>query len=579
MLKTMTIAEIVDENNIPIFDFDYPIDRKYKDSFESMFLDKFYDYEINYLTVGMFKRKLKSKLTLALPYYNQLLNSQLLKIDPMGAMNIKEDYTRLFHSDITQNAERDSVSEIKQREREEKRADSNTRDIKNAVGTNAVNENDVEETDSVVDTVGEKNTDVTGNDKTAKTTDESGSKDTDGKVTETHSKNTSGTTSDNDNLTGTSSETDHTSKTINTGEITVGTVSGNETNSGTEYGGTVTSVEGTVKDDGNTETSTGMLETGTIVDDGEVESSTKTHSTGSKNGTSNESRNSAGTVNKYFSDTPQVNFVIGNSNPSTGQPISFYATTLNKDDSTEQMQDNITNTETTVGDVNVDSEGTSKNTRTIDTQKDGQDMTVSLMIKTTEMLTDAETTKTTQNEKITSENQNKDVQTDTQTEETSTKSGNTTGSKSSIGNSSGTESGNKLTLSEENQITSDSKIEDTTFDTLRNTQETETENETGNTHKTTTKSIVGNTHDDIIDTGTALSVLTGGTNVDTTNDLKTTDSTDSAMDTQAMYVKTLSGYKDINQSKRLIEYRQTFIRVWEQLFDELKILFLGVYDV
>ena len=61
-MYTVTLNQII-QNNVTIFDFDYPIFREeYRETFEQHFIDYFLDEEIAHETVAQFKLRLKSKV-------------------------------------------------------------------------------------------------------------------------------------------------------------------------------------------------------------------------------------------------------------------------------------------------------------------------------------------------------------------------------------------------------------------------------------------------------------------------------------------------------------------------------------
>lgn len=78
-------------DNFELFDFEYPIcDNKWKEEFESLFIDYFYFYEIGAETADRFKHNLKKRLRLIMPYYNELYKSTLFDIDPLITQKINE---------------------------------------------------------------------------------------------------------------------------------------------------------------------------------------------------------------------------------------------------------------------------------------------------------------------------------------------------------------------------------------------------------------------------------------------------------------------------------------------------------
>ena len=68
------------ENNVNIFDFNYPIfDESYRAKFEENFINHFYYREIGFETISRFKHHLKTELNILMPYYNKLYTSQGLE--------------------------------------------------------------------------------------------------------------------------------------------------------------------------------------------------------------------------------------------------------------------------------------------------------------------------------------------------------------------------------------------------------------------------------------------------------------------------------------------------------------------
>jgi hypothetical protein len=97
---TMELREYIDELLVPesiptindklekarklIFNFDYPIfDQDYKPIFERHFLRNFYMREIGYETEGLFKFYLENWLSINMPYWNKMFESELLVYNPL----------------------------------------------------------------------------------------------------------------------------------------------------------------------------------------------------------------------------------------------------------------------------------------------------------------------------------------------------------------------------------------------------------------------------------------------------------------------------------------------------------------
>lgn len=106
-------AEIIEKARPLIFDFDYPIfDKEYKKILETKILKHYYTQEIGFEVVGLWKLYLDEKLNLIMPYYNQLYQSALLKIEPL--INIKNETTHnetANENNSQQNTANDSTTE------------------------------------------------------------------------------------------------------------------------------------------------------------------------------------------------------------------------------------------------------------------------------------------------------------------------------------------------------------------------------------------------------------------------------------------------------------------------------------
>ena len=98
-MYTVTLNEMI-QNNVNIFDFDYPIFREeYRETFEQHFIDYFLDEEIAHETVAQFKLRLKSKLNLIMPYYNKIFMTQEMEQRILDNYDVTETYNRNVVSD------------------------------------------------------------------------------------------------------------------------------------------------------------------------------------------------------------------------------------------------------------------------------------------------------------------------------------------------------------------------------------------------------------------------------------------------------------------------------------------------
>ena len=106
-------AEIIEKARPLIFDFDYPIfDVEYRKTLETKILKHYYTQEIGFEVVGLWKLYLDEKLNLIMPYYNQLYQSALIKIEPL--INIKNETTHnetANENNTQQNTANDSSTE------------------------------------------------------------------------------------------------------------------------------------------------------------------------------------------------------------------------------------------------------------------------------------------------------------------------------------------------------------------------------------------------------------------------------------------------------------------------------------
>lgn len=100
-MYTLTIQKIV-ENNVNIFDFNYPVFREeYRKTFEHNFIKYFYFDEIGLETVARFKQRLEIKLNLIMPYYNKIFETQELEQRILDNYDVLEVYDRSVTSDTS----------------------------------------------------------------------------------------------------------------------------------------------------------------------------------------------------------------------------------------------------------------------------------------------------------------------------------------------------------------------------------------------------------------------------------------------------------------------------------------------
>lgn len=90
---TLTLGEII-ENNVNIFDFEYPFySEEYRPTFERHFIEHFYFDEIGQETVAKFKQRLKIKFNLIMPYWNKIFLADNLEQRILDNYDVTETYT------------------------------------------------------------------------------------------------------------------------------------------------------------------------------------------------------------------------------------------------------------------------------------------------------------------------------------------------------------------------------------------------------------------------------------------------------------------------------------------------------
>lgn len=138
-------AEIIEKARPLIFDFDYPIfDTEYKKILETKILKHFYTQEIGFEVVGLWKLYLDEKLNLIMPYYNQLYQSALIKIEPL--INIKNETTHnetANENNRQQNTSNDSTTENEKNSQTvtDTKTSNSTESRTNSGTTNSENDN------------------------------------------------------------------------------------------------------------------------------------------------------------------------------------------------------------------------------------------------------------------------------------------------------------------------------------------------------------------------------------------------------------------------------------------------------
>lgn len=96
---TMTINECLNNPLTPMFNFEYPFyidDAEAKAKFEEKFMLYYWNCEIGFETFARFQKALQSRLTIKMPYYQQLYETELASKDISFLLNkdLHETFTR-----------------------------------------------------------------------------------------------------------------------------------------------------------------------------------------------------------------------------------------------------------------------------------------------------------------------------------------------------------------------------------------------------------------------------------------------------------------------------------------------------
>jgi hypothetical protein len=109
--ESLPIREQIEKGRAKLFDFDYPIfDAAYKNVFETHFIRNFYMREIGFETEGLFKFQLENWLTIHMPYFNKLFESELKEFDIFSNFKIDTTQKKTIDRDQTQDTTTDGTN-------------------------------------------------------------------------------------------------------------------------------------------------------------------------------------------------------------------------------------------------------------------------------------------------------------------------------------------------------------------------------------------------------------------------------------------------------------------------------------
>lgn len=84
----------------------YPIfDPDYRDTLTGKIVDHYWNREIGFETIDLFKMKMRSHMNNIMPYYNKMYQSELLLIDPLSTVDMKTIATGESNQEVTADGE------------------------------------------------------------------------------------------------------------------------------------------------------------------------------------------------------------------------------------------------------------------------------------------------------------------------------------------------------------------------------------------------------------------------------------------------------------------------------------------
>jgi hypothetical protein len=110
--ETLSTRDKIEKGRSKLFDFDYPIfDSAYKNVFETHFIRNFYMREIGFETEGLFKFHLENWLSINMPYFNKMFESELLQFDPLTNTKLDVTKNKTIDRDQSQTTTTDGTNE------------------------------------------------------------------------------------------------------------------------------------------------------------------------------------------------------------------------------------------------------------------------------------------------------------------------------------------------------------------------------------------------------------------------------------------------------------------------------------
>ena len=166
------IDEALEAGRRYIFDFPYTLfDETYKPILENKILRHYYTREISEETVGLWKLRLRSRITEIMPYYNRLYESELLKFNPLWDTDYSRQGDKTGSEDKRETSKNvsDTTGTTGGSSRDDKTAAENTQDYQTTTRTDTGTESRNITQNGSEDTVSGKSTAHSGTDETTTT--------------------------------------------------------------------------------------------------------------------------------------------------------------------------------------------------------------------------------------------------------------------------------------------------------------------------------------------------------------------------------------------------------------------------
>lgn len=146
--SNLSMRDKIEIGRKKLFDFDYPLfDENYRKVFETHIIRKFYMREIGFETEGLFKFQLETWLSINMPYYNKLFESEMLKYDPLVNSEMKVTHNQKIEKSQADTKTTDTDIDTKQRTLGTSKSYGESETNQKNSGTDSVSSKDTTNTD------------------------------------------------------------------------------------------------------------------------------------------------------------------------------------------------------------------------------------------------------------------------------------------------------------------------------------------------------------------------------------------------------------------------------------------------